>query len=241
MKQYWITARNRIDDMSLRERAMIFLAAAAVLVALINTLLLDPQLAKQKALSTQVIQQQEKMKALQASIQSLIDARQQEEHSPLRVRSSEIRQQLRELDDYLLTRSSRLVEPENMADLLRQVLAKNGKLQLVELKTLPASPLIEKSGKPDAAKQVNATQGATSTAVESGTQTSSKQKQIFKHGVQISVRGGYLELMNYVSMLEKLPAQMFWGEASLSVEKYPYSVLTLTLYTLSLDKTWLTV
>lgn len=60
MKQYWIAARNKIDDMSLRERAMIFLAAAFVMVALLNALLLDPLLAKQKALSTQVIQQQER-------------------------------------------------------------------------------------------------------------------------------------------------------------------------------------
>ncbi len=234
MKQYWITARNKIDDMSLRERAMIFLTAAFVLVALINALLLDPLLAKQKALSTQVIQQQEKMKALQASIQSLIQARAQDEHSPLRVRSDEIRQQLGELDNYLLTRSSRLVEPENMADLLRQVLGKNGSLQLVELKTLPASPLIDSPQKAEAVAQ---SQQQTAVAqVPAAT-----QKQIFKHGVQISVRGGYPELMRYVGMLEKLPAQMFWGEASLSVEKYPYSVLTLTLYTLSLDKTWLTV
>jgi MSHA biogenesis protein MshJ len=34
---------------------------------------------------------------------------------------------------------------------------------------------------------------------------------------------------------------MFWGEVSLSVEKYPDAVMTLTVYTLSLDKTWLTV
>ncbi|MGC2164778.1 MAG: type II secretion system protein GspM [Gallionella sp.] len=234
MKQYWITARNKIDDMSLRERAMIFLAAAFVLVALINALLLDPLLAKQKALSAQVIQQQEKMKELQASIQSLIQARQQDEHSPLRARSDEIKQQLRALDDYFLTRSSRLVEPENMADLLKQVLGKNGSLQLVELKTLPASPLIDRPQKPETTAQpLQQTSGAQA--------PSTPQKQIFKHGVQISVRGGYLELLRYVGMLEKMPVQMFWGEASLSVDKYPYSVLTLTLYTLSLDKTWLTV
>jgi MSHA biogenesis protein MshJ len=38
-----------------------------------------------------------------------------------------------------------------------------------------------------------------------------------------------------------LPEQMFWGEVSLSVEKYPDSLFTLTLYTLSLDKNWLAV
>lgn len=51
------------------------------------------------------------MKELQASIQSLIQARQDDEHSPLRTRSEQIRLQLQALDDYLLTRSSRLVEP----------------------------------------------------------------------------------------------------------------------------------
>jgi MSHA biogenesis protein MshJ len=47
--------------------------------------------------------------------------------------------------------------------------------------------------------------------------------------------------MQYLTELEKMPTQMFWGEAGLSVEKYPNAVLTLTLYTLSLDKAWLTV
>jgi MSHA biogenesis protein MshJ len=48
-------------------------------------------------------------------------------------------------------------------------------------------------------------------------------------------------LLRYVTALEKMPAQMFWGEANLSVEKYPDAVFTLTVYTLSLDKTWLAV
>jgi len=48
-------------------------------------------------------------------------------------------------------------------------------------------------------------------------------------------------MLNYLAALEKMPAQMFWGEISFSVDKYPDAVLTLTLYTLSLDKTWLTV
>jgi MSHA biogenesis protein MshJ len=67
------------------------------------------------------------------------------------------------------------------------------------------------------------------------------QKQIYKHGVRITVRGSYLDLLSYAAALEKLPEQMFWGEAKLSVEKYPDSLFTLTLYTLSLDKTWLKV
>ncbi len=230
MKRYWDLARAKIDEMSLRERAMIFIAAGFVLISLVNSVLLDPLLAKQKVLSAQVVQQQEKMKELQGQIQSLLQAKQDDQSSPLRMRAVELKQQLQELDGYLQNRSSRLVEPGKMADLLKQVLSKNGNLQLVELKTLPASPLIEKPKSENSIEQI-------AQAVPSN----DMQKQIFKHGVQISVRGGYLDLLRYVSMLEKMPAQMFWGEVSLNVEQYPDSILTLTLYTLSLDKTWLTI
>ena len=228
MKRYWELVRGKIDGMSLRERALIFLTAAFVLVASVNAALLDPLLAKQKVLSAQVVQQQEKMKELQAQVQGLLQARSADEHSPLRVRLAQLRRQMQEQDGYLQSRRERLVEPDKMTDLLEQVLSKNDKLRLVELKTLPASPLVEKP-QPSAAN------------LPAGQKQPDPQKQIFKHGIQITVRGGYLEMLHYLAELEKMPAQMFWGEISMSVDKYPHAVLTLTLYTLSLDKTWLTV
>lgn len=230
MKRYWELMRSKVDGMSLRERVMIFVAASFVLISLINAMLLDPLLARQKILSTQVVQQQEKMKALQAQMQSLLQAKRDDEHSPLRTRLAQLKQQLQEQAGYLQSRSDRLVEPNKMASLLEQVLSKNGKLELVALDTLPGSPLIEKPQAEGAA----AAQPAASDVVAG-------QKQIFKHGVKITVRGSYLDLLRYLAELEGLPAQMFWGEVSMSVDKYPDAVLTLTLYTLSLDKTWLVV
>ena len=234
MKHYWERLRTSIDDMSLRERAMIFVAAAFVVISLMEVILLDPLLARQKILSAQVVQQQEKMKDLQAQMQNLLQAKRDDEHSPLRDRLAQLKQQLQEQDSYLQSRRDRLIEPGKMADLLRQVLNKNGRLQLVELKTLPVSLLIEKS-QADIAIQPAAANSS------DGQKQPGAQKQIFKHGVSITVRGGYLDLMRYITALEKMPAQMFWGEASLSVEKYPDALFTLTVYTLSLDKTWLAV
>lgn len=224
MKHYWELARARVDDLSLRERAMIFAASVFVVVALLNAMLLDPLLAKKKELTAQVVQQQEKMKELHATMQSLLQAKEEDKNSPLRARGVQLKRQLQDQDAYLQSLSDRLVEPARMAELLEQVLNKNGKLQLIALKTLPVSLLIEKP------QDVN-----TNTNVNAG------QKQVFKHGVQITIRGGYLDLMQYLTELEKMPTQMFWGEAGLSVEKYPNAVLTLTLYTLCLDKAWLTV
>lgn len=235
MKRYWERVRTATDDMSLRERAMIFVASTFVVISLLNVILLDPLLAKQKMLSAQVVQQQEKMKELQAQMQNLLQAKRDDEHSPLRDHLAQLKQQLQEQDGYLQSRRDRLIEPNKMADLLKQVLNKNGSLQLVELKTLPVSLLIEKPQAAEIAAQPNAANS------RDRLKQPGSQKQIFKHGVRITVRGGYLDLMRYVTELEKMPAQMFWGEAILSVEKYPDAVFTLTLYTLSLDKTWLAV
>ena len=57
---------SKVDAMSVRERALIFFAVAFALVSMINALFLDPLLAQQKRLSSQVVQQQEKMKENQA-------------------------------------------------------------------------------------------------------------------------------------------------------------------------------
>ena len=225
MKRYWALWVGKVDDMSLRERAMIFAAVGFVVIAVIDNLLLDPLLAKQKNRAAQMQQQHEKSKEMQAEMQALMQAKQDDEHSPLRSRAAQMKQQLAGQEDYLKSRRDHLVEPNQMAHLLEQVLNKNSRLQLVSLKTLPVSLLIEKKPAPDGAAQ----------PADPGTQ------QIYKHGVQISIRGNYLDLLQYINALEKMPTQMFWAEAGMSVEKYPDAVLTLILYTLSLDKTWLTV
>lgn len=223
MKEHLKKFIAKVDGMTLRERALIFAAAAFLLVSLINALFLDPLLVEQKRLSTQVVQQQEKMKEIQAQLNALLQAKQDDKNAPQRERIRKLREQIAQGDAYLKGKRDKLVPPEKMADLLRQVLAKNGQLQLVELQTLPVTLFIETSADDKTAK------------------VAALEKQIFKHGVQLTVRGSYADLTQYLASLEKLPARMFWGMAKLDVVKYPNAELTLTLYTLSMDKVWLQV
>lgn len=213
----------KVDGMSLRERALIFVAAAFLVVSLIDSLFLDPLLQQQKKLSMQVVQQQEKMKEVQAQLNALLQAKQADANSPQRERIRQLRQQIADGDAYLKDRRDKLVPPEKMAALLEQVLNRNGRLQLVAMNTLPVTLFIEQ-----AADAANA-------------QAVVQERQMYKHGVQITVRGSYIDLLQYLTALEKLPTRMFWGMAKLNVVQYPTAELTLTLYTLSLDKTWLQV
>lgn len=220
---------SRVDALSLRERVLIFAAGAFLVVSLIYSLFLTPLLNKQKALSAQVVQQQEKMKDIQAQIGALLQAKQDDAKSPQRERIRVLRQQLADGDAYLKERRDKLVPPEKMAELLEQVLKKNGRLQLVALNTLPVSLLIEPAA--DAAPAPSA----------APVPAPGSERQIYKHGVQITVRGSYADMLQYLTALEKLPQQMFWGVAKMQVVQHPTAELTLTLYTLSLDKTWLQI
>lgn len=231
MKEYWKKLADKVDSMSLRERALIFAAAAFMLVSLIMTMFLDPLLAKQKKLSAEVVQKQEQMKSIIAQINALLEAKKADENSPLRQRLAQIKQQIADAELYMQSRRERLVAPEKMGEVLEQVLRKNGRLQLVNLQTLPAAPLIEKTAKPGKERAAKA---------EKADPTIVPDKQVFRHGVRIAVRGSYMDLLAYLTDLEKMTAQMFWGEADMDAA-YPEATLTLTLYTLSLDKTWLQI
>ncbi len=212
----------KVDGMSLRERTLIFAAAAFALVSLLDTFFLDPLLAQQRRLSSAVVQQQEKMKETQAQLGALLEAKKADQNAPQRERIRQLREQIMQGDAYLKDTRDKLVPPEKMADLLGQVLDRNGKLRLVALHTLPASLFIE----PDA---------------EVAAKMAGQERQIYKHGVEITVRGNYADLVQYLTALERLPTQMFWGMAKMNVVGYPDAELTLVLYTLSLDKTWLQV
>lgn len=218
-KNGWGKFANKIDGMSLRERALTFAAVSAVVIALTKTMFIDPMLLQQKNLSKQLLLQEGALKEAQVQIEVLQHGGRAEEGSLLQDRLTQVRQQLAESATYLQHKRERLVAPEKMSELLEQMLARNGHLRLLSLHNLPATPVLEKS--------IQA--------------TAQNEKQLFKHGVQITVRGNYLDMLQYLTELEQLPAQMFWGEAALKVETHPDAVLTLTLYTLSLDKTWLQI
>lgn len=230
MKQHWIKLAGRLDAMNLRERTLIFLMAAAVLVALANSLLLDPLRQKESRLAQQLKQDQDGIAAIHVQVQNLAQGRGNDPAAVNRNRRETLQQEIGQADEALKAMRKSLVQPDRMTALLEDILQREGQLQLVSLKTLPVGGVLDgaaakdkpgQEAKPEAKKEIAG--------------------QVYKHGVELVVRGNYADLQRYLARLEGLPWQMFWGQAELKAEEYPQSVLTLTLYTLSLDKTWLNI
>lgn len=228
MKQQWEIISAKVDAMSMRERALIFATIVVLALALVNTLLLEPLFVRQKALHSKMTQQQQRMTEVQSQIAALVQENSPSANSPQRNQIKQLRQEIAEGDAYLKSNRERLVQPEKMAEHLQQLLGKNSRLQLVSLQTLPVTPLIDQP----------ASRSAEQAGVATGT---TLDKQVFKHGVQLTLRGNYLDLLQYLNTLERLPQQMYWARAQMRVVQYPAAELTLILYTLSMDKIWLQV
>ena len=223
MKLRWQDIAAKIDVMSLRERGMIFGMAALAVVTLVNTFMLDPLLARQKAMSQRATQEQAQIADLQLQIQALADAHAADPDAPARARLKALRQEFAQLAEQLQDMQKGLVPPDKMTQLLHNILKRQSRLQLVALKTLPTTGLSGGKPNPDAPQAANA------------------ENLVYLHGVEMTVEGSYADMLNYLAQLEQLPWQMFWGKVSLDVKEHPVATLTLTLYTLSLDKTWLRV
>ncbi|MEO8407551.1 MAG: MSHA biogenesis protein MshJ [Oxalobacteraceae bacterium] len=239
MKQSLQRIILKIDAMSLRERIMIFAGTALTSMLMLNALLFDPQFAQQKQLSQQIKQDQSKIAEMQTQIQQQVKSQGVDPDAANNALLQSFQQQSQQMQGDLAGLNKVLVKPENMASLLEDLLKRNGKLRLVSLKTLPVGSLIptaseETRNSPDKIAVAAPSTPATVTA-QGGTDTG----DIYKHGVEIVVQGKYLDMLAYMTALEAMPWQLYWGKARMQVGTYPEATLSLTLFTLSLDKKWL--
>jgi len=237
MKQTWQKLALRIDALSLRERVIIFAMASLILISLINAALLDPQFAKQKQMSLQIKQGQAQIAMIQAEIQQKVKLRELDPDAANVVRLQMLKKQSTQMQGSLRDMQSALVSPDKMTRLLEDIVKQNGQLRLMSLTTLPVTSLRDALPAPGAAGETAA--ASAPAAAKDKKENRTVADEVYRHGVVITLQGAYLDMLNYMSALEAMPWQLFWGDAKLKVDDYPKATLTLTLFTLSLDKKWL--
>jgi MSHA biogenesis protein MshJ len=236
MKQLWQRIASKIDALGLRERIFIFLMAVVILIAFVNSTVLSQEFSKETQLAQQIAQDQSQIAGIQAEIRAKLAAFDSHPDAAKQAHLNELKQKSAQMRMALQDMQKGLVSPDRMATLLADLLKQNGRLRLVSLRTLPASGLNEADAvaKPDAEKKAAELNKGKSSEMAPG-------NVVYKHGVEIVIEGDYLEMVNYMTALEAMPWQLFWGKAKLTVDDSSKRNLTLTLYTLSLEKKWLNI
>lgn len=247
MKFSYRKLANRIDDMTLRERGLTFAAAVMTLVALPYTLIIDPALATQKRLLDQIKKDQSQINALGTEMSKLLE---QQSEAPSAVNQEKLRTldtRLAEIEQEINATRNQLVPADRISDLLRGFMAKTGRVTLVSLNAVSGTPAVETSAAPQqgaaasapaAPAAPNASAGAPATA---NATPPVSDIPLYRRGVELTVRGNYLDLVQFLADLEKLPWRMLWGKSDFEVVQYPVVTLKLMLYTLSSDRAAVTL
>lgn len=231
MKALWLQLATRYDALSSRERWMVAAAVLGGIVLLGLMLVIEPAMQRAALAERASAEQRSQLAGLQAQMLAL-QSPGQDPDVAARAELDGLKKTLGELGSRISAMEGSLLPPERMPGLLEDLIGRSSGLRLLSLRTLPVSPVLDTP----AAKAPEGGEVGDKPA-----DTTPPAAGLYKHGVEIRLEGGYQALAAYLARLEKSPQRLLWSNVSLSADKHPKLVLTLTVFTLSLDRTWLIV
>jgi MSHA biogenesis protein MshJ len=196
--QAWERQAKRIDALSLRERAILFLCVVAVVAALFETFVMSPLAAQAKLRREAQAKQVAELTQLRAEFTA---ASQNSDDAP----TAQLRRQLdaaraeRERLDSALSETSASTSGEGLSAVLQRLLAQQPGLVLERLALLDDAPAGPAAGAASAPRAMPALMPGMSW-----------------QGVELQVQGSYRDAQRYLQALERELPGLRWGERRLS-------------------------
>lgn len=210
---------NRINNLTLRERGILFLAVTLVLYLLWNALLSTPLENKQRALLGQIKNLRSEITALDEQAVAIVERHNLDPNAAERQQIEQLQRSIDATRQQLKDAISGLIEPQQMAKALETVLAQQKSLKFVRIENLGAEPLLQEL---------------------TGEETSS-EAGIYKHTMRLEMEGSFEDTLTYLRALEELSWQFRWDEVDLTMLDYPTARVVVTVHTLSMQRGWLGV
>ena len=242
----------RLDARSVRERALAFVVALALVLGGWDGLLLAPLDTRRAALQQQVPDLETRLATLDTLTAQLLTERQRDPDAVPRAELDRLRRAAGRLDTLLVELTERLVPPRHMAAMLESVLTRETDLTLTRLAGLGVEPVVvamplvsggvepgpgavRGGARASAARDPSVnTPGAVSMPV-----AASQGPRLYRHGLRIEFEGGYLQTLAYLHALESLDSRFLWRALEFDMQRYPLARVSMTVYSLSLDDAWI--
>jgi MSHA biogenesis protein MshJ len=209
-----------LDTRSRRERVMLFSAVLAVGLFCSYVLYFSPQEINRTRIKAQITELDATVAALHSQAQAIKSRKQADPDREQRARQAQLQNELERLDRRLKALTIDLISPRDMAKVLRDLLIRQEGMKLVHLENLPAEDLLP------AAEDKKESDGP-------------KGTHLYRHPIRIVFSGTYLQVLDYLRSLEKLPRKLFWDDLEIVVDDHPRAEISLTVHTLSLRKGWI--
>jgi MSHA biogenesis protein MshJ len=224
----WESIAARIDALTLRERGFVIAGLLAVTYFLWIGMIMQPMERQQRELNSSQERIAAEIAGLNAQAQAML---QQSKDDPNAIHRSELeslKKELEQLSGELSGTTDHLVPPGQMAKVLEAVLQETGGLQLQQVSSLGSSPLVPESKTAGAA----AADAETDAAAE-------PVRKVFKHGMKMQLQGSFFGVLEFLRKLEQLDWKFFWDALEFRVVDYPDATVEITVFTISLEPTWI--
>ena len=224
---------EKINSLSLRERAMVFLGLVAVMFTLWDSLLMSPLAIEQKKVLAEINKKNAERLVLVTKMQKFFEKNKEDPDAESLERLKILRTRLIDVQAELESSTDNLVTPSDMPKILETVLHKTGELTLNNLKSLGVTPLVSKE---------SSEKNVVNQSIEDEKKlTTDNIDNAYKHGLRIEFSGDYLTTLNYLKQLEELEWGFFWDGFELNVGEYPDAKASIEIFTLSLKEEWIGV
>jgi len=201
-----------VDNMSLRERLLVFVTGLMLLGSIWYLVLMQPLDKQATRNRAEIASLRERIATYNQNLEvevlqiSSTGTGEREKLARMQVRLDEINERL---GGYV----AELIDPAQMSRVLQGLLKEQTKLRLIRVRNLSPEGL--------------------SASTDALTTT------FYRHGLEIELEGSYLACLEYLEQIEDLPWRFYWQLLDIEVLEYPRNRIRLEVSTLSPDVEWI--
>lgn len=206
-----------LDGLTLRERAIVLLAAMLVIYGLWFVVWYSSASKARQATAQRITE----ISAEQQKIASQIEQFKHAGGGTAEVLEAELglaKQELIATDERLSRSTSALVSANQLALVLQEMLAESNALSLVSLQMMGVESVSLEAEEKNIDEPIN-----------SGV-------NVYRHTVEMTVRGRYFEVLDLLNKLEAKPWKFYWQSLRYEVQSYPAAEVKIRVYTLSAEE-----
>ncbi len=213
--QHWAAT---VDGLGLRERLFLLLSVIAVLFLVLDSLVYQPAIRQQQRVNDAVDNLQLQLTVLEQESRELTQNASLDPLQWRERRAAELTNQGTALDTRIQEQLGLVVDPRQIAQMLRDILDQDKELKLLQLTTGVASldPDMQNKAPHPALPAIDGALPA----------------NLSRYRLTLQMEGSYLAALRFLQQLENLPWALFSDQLDITIQQHPRAQISLQLYTL---------
>ena len=221
--------KHKFNRLLLRERIIIFIGVAALLLAIWDLLLIGPINKLNRSLKEQATSLETKKHVYQQKLDKLNGQLRSSAAQKKLLTYKKLKEEIAEISRKSADYKQKTLSQKKIVEMLDSIFKKTNQLKLLEFMSVDmAKP------KPSKAKQANKEKKDEKDKDAKKVEEAQKaQNHYLTKYYRINLSGDYFSLMRFLKAIEALPWQLYWDEMFYQVADYPTANVQITFHAMS--------